>query len=71
MGAGGITRSPTIPSGTPGWSPRERGGGPWSSARLTSASAQRSDTAEILSDGLTPSEVGMIEESMQYSPSYP
>jgi hypothetical protein len=60
-----------ISSGTPGWSPGERGGRPRSPARLTSASAQRTDTAEIVSDGLTPSEVGMIEESMQYTPSYP
>jgi hypothetical protein len=45
--------------------PAGTGGRPKSAPRRASIWAQRSDTAAIVSDGLTPSEVGMIEESMQ------
>jgi len=68
-GRTGTTRSPTISAGMPCLNPAGRAGSPSSPARDTSCSAARSDTAAIVSDGFTPSDVGMIDESMQYSPS--
>src|SRR3954469_22122983 len=65
----GTTRSPTCTDGVPARNPRGRGGKPRSPARATSCAAARSDTAEMVSEGFTPSDDGMALESMQKSPS--
>src|SRR4051812_26116283 len=52
----GITRAPTCIAGVRCLKPGGRAGRPRSFPRATSCSAARSDTAEIVSDGFTPSE---------------
>jgi hypothetical protein len=59
-----MTRAPTCSGGTPGRSVVGLAGNPSAAPRATSRSAQRSLSAEIVSDGLTPSDVGTIELSM-------
>jgi hypothetical protein len=67
VAAPGTTRTPTCSRGTCARSDGGRAGRPKSDPRATSRSAQRSLTAEIVDDGLTPSEVGMIEKSTSRS----
>ncbi|MGA9634891.1 MAG: hypothetical protein WBQ41_06580 [Solirubrobacterales bacterium] len=63
------TRSPMISRGVLGVKPAGAAGSPSSAERATSSEAARSQTAEIVSDGLTPRLVGIAEESMQNRPS--
>jgi hypothetical protein len=57
-GLGGTTRSPMCSGGSLSSSAAGLAGSPRSPARSTSSSAQRSLSAEIVSDGFTPSDVG-------------
>src|SRR3954468_16703910 len=65
----GTKRGPACTPGVRCLKPRGRAGRPRSFPRATRCSAARSDTAEIVSDGFTPSDEGSALESMQKRPS--
>ena len=67
----GTTRSPTWTAGVRARNPGGRAGSPRSAARLTRCALARSQTAAIVSEGFTPREVGITDESRQNRPSLP